>query len=609
MSAASRALAWASVRWPRPEARARPAARLASGSAYVALAVALGALALVTGCKKAAGGASEASQGEASPPAPPSGAAPLAVTGAVTSSGARGPQGGAAAQGEASCAARYDALVRAGSPGTPALDAVRAQVLGRALATPVVFVREPTKSEPALLEPGKRRPALAPAPSGVTRVGRLTRALAGKPRELRAALLREGYLYTDDPGEAVALVQSVTLADLFDEEVVTQARGDAVSRLEKRPPRKGEKKHRYVYASGPRAGDEATVWLFDRLAAGVELGPRLDADVMALTREGYERLAVRGRDAHALAVELEAGGARARAVVELGPTTRVSCFASPTHEVERLRAATLATRPEREALRAMSAAIDAIAREALRFDRPHGEKTADRDGELRPRWAEAYRHGRPAFSIDGRSYPVFDPSGRPLPPEVCVDFVLDVFERGSGTWFRPLGDAPGRTTGGLDLGAHGLRELRGVLALEAAAAKRPELFEAVRFVGPQRVPFGERTRYLAQLTDVERREPALAKVLPSAPRLDVRAGDIVAIQGEKRDGLIHQHAIFVEAVDPLTGLPFGLADQMNKPRRRTWEGIMAEAPKRSLLYRLRPKGALFRMVASTASVEAAPPAR
>lgn len=578
------------------------------------LLAALGALTLAVGCKKASGQAPEPGALEQRATGAPRGASDAGDAEPSVDAGAPSDRDREAQKARVSCAARYDELVRRGLPGTPALDAVRAQLLGRVLATPVVFVREPRAAAPSDAPP-ERRAAARPA-TGAARVSALVRQLAGKPRELRAALLREGYLYTDDPAEAVSLVQTITVADLFDEEVVTQVRGDEVRRLEKRPTRKGErvdaraprKTHRYVIASGPHAGEDATVWLFDRLFVE-EPGPRLHADAMALAREGYERVTVHGRSADALALELEAGGARARAVVELGPTTRVVCFASPEAELRALEAATQATRPERDALRAMSAAIDAIARDALRFDRPQGVKTADRDGELRPRWAEAYRHGRPAFSVDGESYPVFDPSGRPLPPEVCVDFVLDVLERGSGTWFRPRGEPPGRTEGGLDLAAHGLRELRGVLALEATAAKKPELFETLRFVGAQRVPFGERARYLAQLTDVDRREPALRKVLPTAPRLDVRAGDIVAIQGEKRDGLIHQHAIFVEAVDPLTGLPFGLADQMNKPRRRTWEGIMAEAPKRSLLYRIRPREALFRRVGSSERAHGATPPR
>jgi hypothetical protein len=32
---------------------------------------------------------------------------------------------------------------------------------------------------------------------------------------------------------------------------------------------------------------------------------------------------------------------------------------------------------------------------------------------------------------------------------------------------------------------------------------------------------------------------------------------------------------------------------MKRPRRRTWEGIMAEAPLRSLYYRVRPREGIF----------------
>ena len=73
----------------------------------------------------------------------------------------------------------------------------------------------------------------------------------------------------------------------------------------------------------------------------------------------------------------------------------------------------------------------------------------------------------------------------------------------------------------------------------------------------------------------------------------MRPGDVIAIQGKKADGKIHQHAILVEWADPITGFPSGLADQMKRPRRRTWEGIMAEAPLRSLLYRARPRDTVW----------------
>ncbi len=99
-----------------------------------------------------------------------------------------------------------------------------------------------------------------------------------------------------------------------------------------------------------------------------------------------------------------------------------------------------------------------------------------------------------------------------------------------------------------------------------------------RFVGKERIEFRERSRYFQFLTDHAD---------------EVRPGDVIAIHGLKRDERIHQHAILVEYADPITGFPSGLADQMKRPRRRTWEGIMAEAPLRSLLYRARPTADVF----------------
>ena len=69
--------------------------------------------------------------------------------------------------------------------------------------------------------------------------------------------------------------------------------------------------------------------------------------------------------------------------------------------------------PARRALLALHDVVAEELREALRFDRPEGEKTAEHDGELRPVWMSAYRQGRPSFEYLGTTYPVYDGDGRP----------------------------------------------------------------------------------------------------------------------------------------------------------------------------------------------------
>ena len=80
-----------------------------------------------------------------------------------------------------------------------------------------------------------------------------------------------------------------------------------------------------------------------------------------------------------------------------------------------------------------------------------------------------------------------------------------------------------------------------------------------RFQGEERIPFGERSRFFGWLLDHAD---------------EVRPGDVAAIQGMKRDDHVHQHAIFVERADPITGFPFGLADQIGgrggAPGRASW---------------------------------------
>ena len=464
-------------------------------------------------------------------------------------------------------------------PGAPAFDEHRAEFLGRARGEPMVFVREPQATPDEALSTAalaSRKASLRARPG--LRIGGLKARHRRDPATLRALVLREGYAYAPDPLDALSIVTDITLADLFAEPEIWIQRGSDTRRLAREEKRK-EVAYRYV--DGPLAGRAADLLFGDRVALVREdLATPLHRDLRALADvEGFDRTRITRRTDEALLADLRFGSTWVPAVLRArGAALELTCLAAEAPEREAVRAAREADGPRRRALLALHDVITEELVEGLRYDRTEGEKTADRDGELRPVWMSAYLRGQQTFAHEGTTYPVFDAAGRAHPPQVCVDFVLDSFERTSGTWFSPRGEKLARVRGRLDFDEAGIRNRRGVMAFGAFAESKPEMFEVRRFIGKERIEFRERSRYFDFLTDHAD---------------EVRPGDVIAIHGMKRDNRIHQHAILVEWADPVTGFPHGLADQMKRPRRRTWEGIMAEAPLRSLYYRVRPRNTVF----------------
>ncbi len=463
-------------------------------------------------------------------------------------------------------------------PGDPAFTANRIAILGRARGEPMVLTRTPVAADAATLGPeAKRSMEVFAKERPRSRVISLVKRHKSDKPLLRALLLREGYAFTEDPQDALAIAADVKLPDLFDEAIVYLQRG---SRIYKLARVEAKKDSRYTFEGGPFAGMQADLQFGDRVVlTEAELAAPLHRDFAGLQDEiGFDRAAIVRMTDKAALVDLAFGDRRARAVIEAnGASLRLECIAEDADSRAAVAAHRRDTGPRRRALGAIREAITTIVSEVPRFDRPIGEKSPDKDGQMRPVWMTAYLQGRTSFSYEGGGYPVFDAQGRAWPPEVCVDFVLDSFERAGGTWFRPKGETLGRTVGRFAW-ADDLRQTRGVIGFGERAEKHPELFEVRRFVGAERTPFAERERFFRFLAE---------------HTSEIHAGDVVAIHGEKRDNRIHQHAIFVERTDPLTGFAYGLADQMSHPRRRTWETIMAEAPKRSLLYRVHPRDVIF----------------
>lgn len=507
----------------------------------------------------------------ATDPAPAPSAAPVATTAPVD---AGDPELDA-------CRARVAAVeALPEQPGAPAFDAARAEFLGRVRGEPMVFVREPRATLDEALTPAQlaSRRAFERGKPGAGRMAALKARHKLDPAALRALVLREGYAYASDPLDALAVVTEISLPDLFAEQEIWIQRGADTRRLV-RATKLREVSYRYV--DGPLEGRAADLLFGDRVALRREdLAAPLHRDLRTLSdHAGFDRARLRRRADEAILADLRFGDHWAPAVLEAkGAALTLGCIAEDRAGRAVVEAARTAAGARRRALLALHDTVTEVLGEALRFDRPEGEKTAEHDGELRPVWLSAYLQGRQSFEHEGTTYPVFDTAGRAWPPEVCVDFVLDSFERTSGTWFTPKGGPLHRTRGRLDFDDAGIPNRRGVLAFGAFAEKRPDLFESRRFAGAERIQFKERSRFFSFL--VEHAD-------------EVRPGDVVAIHGLKADGRIHQHAILVEWADPISGFPSGLADQMKRPRRRTWEGIMAEAPLRSLLYRARPRDTVF----------------
>jgi hypothetical protein len=476
------------------------------------------------------------------------------------------------------CRQRVAAVLAAPkAPGAPAFDAARMEILGRVRGEPVHFIREPAAVAESTLDP-KILPAAktfaTQRPGG--RIVNLRKRLKHDPRALRSLLLREGYAYASDPADALMLVTQVSLTDLFDEPTIFLARGTSIRKLTRTTI---NKETRYVDA----AGKPADMLFADRVAlTEAELAEPLHRDIVAASEQaGFDRLRIEHVTKDEFVADVRFGETWAKALLTSdGPKVSLACLAEDRPVREAITSYLDNTAFRRRAMQAIRETVTKAVDESFRFDRPEKEPNHFRDGILRPQWMTAYLQGRTNYTFEKHSYSVFGPDGLAYPPEVCVDFIIDTYERAAGSWFRPQGETPGRTPGRLSLSAPKKPAPRGVIGLADFAEDLPELFQVIRFQGQEKVPFGERTKFFENLRD----------------RADLRPGDIVSIQGLKKDDYVHQHGIFVERVDPLTGFPFGLADQMRRPRRRTWEGIMAEAPKRSLYYRARPTEAMMKKI-------------
>jgi hypothetical protein len=465
----------------------------------------------------------------------------------------------------------------------------RAELLGRAKAEPVIFVRAPRLSDVA--EPAAelyRRQIERSKTPGYT-LHQLYKDVRRQRSVARAVLLREGYLYAESPGMGATLVSRVELGHLFDDPELVIERGSR--RFTARRAERAE----YEYVGGAEAGERANILLFDRVWPAKEIpSPPLHRDLPSMARElGFDRAEIERIDERYVVARLRYGTLWVKTVlVADGARLSLQCEAIPAGAGAAVTQARELTLRRERAVSMLRRAVDQMIHESLPFDEPKTED-GQQDGNLRPKWRFAYLQGWETYEFNDDRYFVFDGRGRPRVPQVCVDFIMDALERASGTWWRERGSARERVRGRLDFDEFGIDNRRSVERFIDFAERHPQWFDVHHLSREERIPLWRRREFFDHLhAEADRYSP----------------GDVVAIHGLRDDEEYHYHSFFVLASDPVTGVPTRVAANAGRPRIRAVYDEMVSAPKRSFKTRVRPRLEWLETILLEDSVAVAAPA-
>jgi len=471
------------------------------------------------------------------------------------------------------------------SPGAPQLEARRAELVGRVRGATVLWKRPPKLGDLS----DDLRKSVTRLEQSEEPLDAIRELIADRRRDrpkLRSALLREGYLFVPSVEAALAVVQQVGLTHLHDEPTVHLLRDGTVHRLERG---KVGRKARYVHADGPRKGEAAELLFADRVGLDAAALTRntLAVDFSAAQETaGFERIRAAHLTTDWLAAEVRYGAETwVPAVFDVrGPSARLQCHALTAETARAVAAAQAAALRSGRVQARIREVAHAQVREQIPFDVARAGTGDDSDRfPLRARWKEAYDEGRRSFRLRGKTYPVYDEEGRPLVPQVCLEFAYDTWERASGTWYQPatpgepegpLRPQPKRIVGGLTIDALKIKHRRRVSKFLDYAEDHPETFDVWLTPKADRIPFA-------------RHGPFFAMLAKHADQF--RRGDLLIVSRFKQTKRARYHTMIVIETDPFVGVPTLVAGNAAKPRIQTIDGVMEISPRRYLKMRIRPQ--------------------
>ncbi len=479
-------------------------------------------------------------------------------------------------------------------PGAPNFEKNRAQLVARAKTEPALFVRAPAPDPDEKAGTRSLRLNFEHTDFPWRELKKLRKGVFwNNPKLARQLLLKEGYLYSEKANHAFTLVSLIRPDHLFDEPEIWVQRGESVMHARKE---KRTKYERYYFTDGPEKDKRVKLLHLDRVGTGAVPKP-LHRDFRSLRyRLFFERAQIKHITEQYIIADLrygkywiptllESDGAHLKRVAEV-----IDPKIANDLEQERARLEKL-TRLVSQLRDAMRDQID----EALPFDEPKTE-VGQQDGALRRQWRYAYLAGRDTFRFNEDRYDVFDEHGRPIVPQVCIDFMSDTFERAGGRWWRPKGDGKRELTAGrLDLSEFDREALRRTKYFLNFAREHDQWFDVLTFPKYMRIELGYKERFFKWL---------------SKKADHLRPGDIILIRGHTPwdDVEEHTHSFFIYETDPLTGVPIAIAGNAGPANLWSWETEARRTPNRTIRTRIRPKVEWLETFLVVGKEELSPPA-